>query len=217
MAIHKSLLKTLSFTAFVCFFVSFVWADSDAERVAEDASDIRPIMVGQQLPELTLKNVNGEAVNLNKRVEQRPSVLIFYRGGWCPYCNRHLGELKTIETELKSLGYQILAISPDRPENLANSADEQDINYTLLSDNEAAAAKALGLAFRVDQPTFEKYVRYGINIEKASGQTHRILPAPAAIIVDQEGIARFVFVSPDYKVRVEPSVLLAAAKSVVAE
>ena len=185
----------------------------DASMVPNQASDVCPIKVGETLPKINLKDINNQSFDLNKAVEQAPTLLIFYRGSWCPYCNLHLGELKTIEKDLKSLGFQIIAVSPDLPKNLKTSLDKNELTYTLLSDSTAKAAKSLGLAFSVDDETFKVLMGFNIDIEKASGQTHRILPVPAALLLDQTGKITFSFYSPDYKVRVDKSVLLAAAKS----
>ncbi len=188
-----------------------------AGAVPEDPNAVCPIKTGQSLPELTLRNIEGGEFNLNKAVSAKPTVLIFYRGSWCPYCNVHLGELKTVEADLKSLGYQVIAVSPDLPANLKKSVAKSELEYQLVSDSQAKAAKALGLAFKVDADTYKKYLGYGINLEEASGEKHHMLPIPAAIILDKSGVVKFAFTSPDYKVRVDTSVLLAAAKSAVAK
>lgn len=203
----------------ITIFLSLVFSSAylQAGNVPDDASGVCPIKVGQTLPELTLKNIDGGAFDLNKAVSSKPTILIFYRGSWCPYCNVHLGEIKTVESDLKALGYQVIAVSPDLPKNLKKSMDKNGLDYQLVSDSNALAAKSLGLAFRVDADTYKKYLGYGINLENASGETHHLLPIPAAIILDKAGVVKFAFTSPDYKVRVDTSVLLAAAKAAVAK
>lgn len=191
------------------------WGLALGTSVPNDASKTCPIKVGESIPALTLKDLSGKPFDINKAIADKPSIIIFYRGGWCPYCNVHLGELKTIEPELKSLGYQIIAISPDSPSHLAETVDKNEITYQLLSDDDAKAIKALGLAYRVDDDLNKKLLSYDIDIDKASGKGHRILPVPAALVVDTKGVVRFNFSSPDYKVRVEKTVLLAAAKASV--
>ncbi len=142
----------------------------------------------------------------------KPSVVVFYRGGWCPYCNAHLGQLATVEPELVKLGYQVLAISPDRPEALRESLDKGGYSYQLLSDSEMALSKAYRLAFRVNDPTVERYQGFGIDLEKASGRDHHLLPVPAVYLVDRKGVIRFAHWNPDYKQRLDPAKLLDAAR-----
>jgi peroxiredoxin len=142
------------------------------------------------------------------------TVLIFYRGGWCPYCNAHLHELKQAEPDLLTLGYDIYFLSADRPELLYSSLKEPDIHYTLLSDARMTAARAYGIAFRVDDATVARYESFGIDLEAASGETHHELPVPAVFILDRKGVIRFAYANPDYKVRLNANDLLAAARKV---
>ncbi|MFL0808794.1 MAG: AhpC/TSA family protein [Agarilytica sp.] len=195
----------------VVFSVSSeLWAD---KAVAQSAADTCPIQVGETLPSLSLPGLDGKSHDVKRLVAQKPTIMIFYRGGWCPYCNTQLGELKTIEKQILDRGYQVLAISPDLPKNLKKSVSQHRLNFTLLSDSKAEFAKALGLAFRVDEKTNKKLLKHNINLEAASGEKHRILPVPAAIVLNTQGGVEFVFTSPNYKVRVDKNVLLAAAKA----
>ncbi len=207
-------IRRLSALVFILFILggSNAWA---GKAVPASASDTCPIKVGESIPALTLSGLDAKPVDLNALVAKKPTVLIFYRGSWCPYCNTHLGELQTVEGDLKALGYQVVAVSPDLPKNLKTSVAKNDLSYTLLSDSQVTAAKALGLAFRLDDETYKTYLNYDINLEKASGEKHHVLPIPAAIVLDTEGTVQFVFSSPDYKVRVNKEVLLAAAKAAV--
>ena len=123
-----------------------------------------------------------------------------------------LGQLQKIESELIELGYQLVAISPDRPEKLRETVRKKQLNYTVLSDRHMEAAKAMGLAFRVGEDTLERYAKWGIDLEEASGEDHHLLPVPAVFVVNREGVIEFQFVHPNYKVRLDPELLLAVAK-----
>jgi peroxiredoxin len=179
-----------------------------------DASAVQPLGVGVKAPTISLRGSDGRSVDLAAKYAQKPTVLIFYRGGWCPYCNTHLGQIATAEPELLRLGYQVLAISPDRPEGLAKTLDKQDLGYELLSDSDVALARAFGLVFHVDDPTVEKYRGFGIDLEQASGRDHHMLPVPAVYIVDRAGVIRFAHWNADYKTRLSPEDLLKAARDV---
>jgi len=115
---------------------------------------------------------------------------------------------------LIGLGYQILGICPDKPENLKPTIEKGKLKYRLLSDASMAGARGLGIAFRVDEGTYAKLGKYGIDLEKTSGHKHRQLPVPSVFIIDSGGVIRFSYVNPNYSVRLAPEVLLAAAKSV---
>lgn len=177
-------------------------------RVADSAEEICPLLVGQSVPNVDLTTVKGRSYDLAEAISEQPTLLIFYRGGWCPFCNMHLAELQSIQNDLKELGYQILAISMDRPDRLRESLDEHDLAYTLLSDSAAAATKAFGLAYKATRSNTER-------LESYSGRDHHILPVPAAFIVGTEGMITFEYINPNYKVRVKSDVILAAAKAAI--
>lgn len=181
----------------------------------EAQTPANPLKVGDSVPDVKLRTEDGSEVALLKLVSEKPTVLIFYRGGWCPFCNRHLQSLAGIEEDLNRSGVRLLAISPDKPEKLKATPDRKKLGYRLLSDSDAAVAKGFGIAFKVDDATVEKYKGFGIDLEAASGRDHHMLPHPAVFVVDTSGKIRFAHVNPDYKVRLEPSKILEAAKSAI--
>lgn len=111
------------------------------------------------------------------------------------------------------MGYQVLAVSADSPEHLAQSKAKHQMGYRLLSDHSMAGARALGIAWKMDTSTYMKYKQYGIDVEQASGEKHRILPVPAAFIIGTDSKISFVYANPDHTVRVPSRVLLEAAKA----
>lgn len=175
-------------------------------KVADSAEDICPVLVGSAVPDVPLTTVEGEAFDLRAALTQKPTLLIFYRGGWCPFCNMHLAELQKVRADLVDMGYQILAVSMDRPAKLRESLQEHQLDYTLLSDSAAAAATAFGLAFRATSSNTQR-------LEAFSGEDHHILPVPAAFIVGTDGVIKFEYINPNYKVRVKSEIILAAARA----
>jgi peroxiredoxin len=180
---------------------------------AQNAADVNPVLTGTTIPNATVKTIDGKSTAITDLVSQKPTVLIFYRGGWCPYCNRHLAELQKIEQDLVDMGYQILAVSPDQPKFLKQSAEKHDLEYTLLSDSPMNLTKAFGLAFKVNNSTLKRYEEVGIDLEKNSGYDHHLLPAPAVYLINPGGLITFQYVNPDYKTRIKSEVLLSAAKA----
>ena len=182
--------------------------------VASQAEDICPILIGQSIPDAVLKTRDNTPFDLTSAIAEKPALLIFYRGGWCPFCNQHLGELQSIASELVDMGFQIIAVSPDRPEKVSESKESQRLTYRLLSDSDMTVAKALGIAFKVDDETVEKYkTEYRIDLEADSGQTHHLLPVPSVFLVGRDGTIKFSYVNPNYKVRMNPQILLEVARS----
>lgn len=185
-----------------------------AAELASAPDQVRPVLLGSKLPDVPLRTVDGAETTLARQVAGKPAILVFYRGGWCPYCNLQLSELRLIEDQAKALGYQMIAISPDRPEELSKTLDKNDLTYTLLSDSKAEALKAFGIGFRLDDVTYLKYKAYGIDLESASGETSRALPVPTVYIVDGQGVLQFGYSHPDYTIRIPGPVILAAARAI---
>lgn len=200
-------------SALVVAGVSILVLAGAEPRVAESAEEIHPLLIGAEAPDVTLRDVDSAEVKLRDLLSEKPTVLIFYRGGWCPYCNTQLGAIAKIDPRLRELGYQIVAVSPDKPQKLRESLDKENLTYTLLSDSKMEGAKGFGIAFEVDEPTVENYKTYGIDLDEASGESHHLLPVPSVFVLDTDASIRFKYINPDYKVRLDPDVLLAAAKA----
>jgi len=189
-------------------------ASDNAPEIPTLAKDVHPILPGMVLPPISLITEDGSAFDLNDAVRQQNTVLLFFRGGWCPYCNAQLSQLKTVEQKIRDAGFQIIAVSADRPPLLQSHAKENNLAYRMLSDAEMTASRALGIAFRVDDETYEKYKnKFKLDLEERAGQTHHLLPVPAVFLVNTSGMVEFSYVNPDYKTRLAPELLLAAVTS----
>lgn len=190
-----------------------VFAQHQRTDIHPDANDVQPLLPGMTAPAFDVLDAQGKAVHFDPGKMSKPLVLSFFRGGWCPYCNLHLAEMRKAESELRDMGFDIWFISIDRPEVLYESLEQPDIGYTVLSDSKLDATRKFGLAFRVDDQTVERYLTYDIDLEDSSGEGHHVLPAPATFIIAQGGMIRFQYTNPDYTVRLHPDVLLAAARA----
>ena len=125
-----------------------------------------------------------------------------------------MGQLRETSKQIIELGYQMIFVSPDRPEKIAAYLAKQDFNYTLVSDSDSMAAQAMGVAYEVNDEVLEKFKGIGIDIEEASGKKHHLLPVPAVFIFDDQQVVRFNYADPNYKARIDPDLLLLAAKAV---
>jgi len=199
-------------TLFAVILTGFAAA---AVAVPDDPAKVTPLAVGSTAPAVMVRGADGSLQALGPSFA-KPTILIFYRGGWCPYCNRHLGVLKKVEPDILKLGFDLLFLSADRPELLYSSLKEPDIHYRILSDAEMHASRAFGIAYHVDDASVIKMREYGVDLEQASGQAHHELPVPAVFIIDRSGVIRFVHANPDYTTRISPEELLRAAQAVVA-
>ena len=176
------------------------------------AAETMPVTVGEALPAMgPLKNAEGAPVSLADATKGKTSVIVLYRGGWCPYCVTHMAELARIQPDLAAQGVQLLAISPDSPATQKAFAAEHPLPYTLLSDSDHNAMKALGVAFALDAATIEKYKEYGIDLVKASGNPEQALPVSSVFVVNPEGKITYAHTNPDYKKRLSGDDVLKAA------
>ena len=205
----------------ILYILALVLAAASAPLFAGDARDdihasaeqAQPLFAGLAAPSFTVRDVRGNDVHFDPENMQQPLILTFYRGGWCPFCNLHLSEMRHAQKELQELGFDVWFISVDQPEVLAPSLDEPDLGYTLLSDSKLSATRAFGIAFTLDEETRLRYINYDIDIEAASGETHHVLPVPSTYIIGSDGIISFQYTNTDYHVRLHPDVLLAAARA----
>ncbi|MGB5292276.1 MAG: peroxiredoxin-like family protein [Lysobacterales bacterium] len=205
------IVTTVIMLLFVTVFSSASMAADKREDIHASAEEVQPLLIGMKAPSFTVRDVRNQTVKFAAGEQVKPIVLSFFRGGWCPYCNLHLSEMRLAEEQLKDMGFDIWFISIDKPELLLASLDDPDVGYTIYSDSALSATRAFGLAFRVDDELNQKYLKWDIDLEKASGEDHHVLPAPATYIIGTDGIINFAYINPDYKVRLHPDVLLAAA------
>nr|WP_315211304.1 peroxiredoxin-like family protein [uncultured Flavobacterium sp.] len=173
----------------------------------KQAIEIAPLLIGEKIPNVTLKSVENTDVDLTELISKKRTVLVFYRGGWCPYCNAHLAALAEAEKELLDLGYQIIAISPDAPANLKVTDDKEKLNYLLLSDSKGKLSKSVGIAFQAPE-------NYKATIAKGSdGMNNSFLPVPAVFILNVNAEIEFEHIAPNFKNRISNDLLIAVAKS----
>lgn len=175
--------------------------------IAKSATDIAPLLIGEKIPSLTLKSSENTDVNISDLLKKKKTVLVFYRGGWCPFCNMHLQGLAEAEKQILDLGYQIIAVSPDSPENLKMTAEKDKLKYTLLSDSKGELIKAAGIAF--EAPENYKTV---INVH-SNGVNTSLLPVPSVFVVNPESDILFEYISPDFKQRISTELLVSVLKN----
>ena len=182
------------------------------------AEQITPLRTGDQAPAFTVQTVANESFDFDPASLQRPVVLISFRGGWCPYCNMHLSELRTVIPDIQAMGFDVLFISNDRPELLYSSLKDQtreDIEglaYTILSDAELSAAIAFGTAFQRPDWLVNYLEKKDKDYSGSSIANHGALAVPAVYVIDANGLIVFDYVNANYKIRLPADDVLAAAR-----
>jgi peroxiredoxin len=181
----------------------------------EEMYDICPLKNSESIPSALVYSTTGEEIDLKTSIGEKPVVLVFYRGGWCPYCMRHLSALKEIKPQIDSLGFELIAITPDEFTHLDSSVTQVGgLDYQLFSDKNCNAIDAYGIGWKITDKLYTKYKeKYDMDIEWWTGTTDHILPVPSVFII-KDGIIRYQHVDPQYKKRLSPEVLLSMLESI---
>ncbi len=180
-----------------------------AQVAPGSAQDICPIKIGSDIPDATLKMQDGSQVNLKEWASGSPSILVFYRGGWCPYCNMQLIELEDIKEDLNALGYKLAAISPDAFDKIEGTVTKNKVGYDVFSDAENVFAQDLGIAFERKR---RKKKKENFQVDVNVGQKKSLLPVPSIFFLDGDGKVVMHYINPDYKTRLPSSQLLKMAE-----
>ncbi|KPZ57655.1 putative peroxiredoxin bcp [Pseudoalteromonas sp. P1-13-1a] len=168
----------------------------------------------QKAPRFELPNQHGEQVLLDELLAKGPVVITFYRGSWCPYCNLQLKALQSRLPEIHALGAQLVAISPQAPDGAMSENDIRNMDFVVLSDQNADVAASYGVAWQVPEFLLEHMrVDRGLDLESLNNGNGSILPIPATFVLNSEGKVTWRYVDVDYRTRSEPEDIINALKA----
>jgi peroxiredoxin len=162
------------------------------------------LFIASKAPDFKAKDQFGNEIRLKDLLKKGKVVLVFYRGQWCPYCNKELSRLQDSLQFIKDKGAALVAVSPEKPENVALTVEKTKAEYSILYDEGLKIMKAYDVEFEMEENTVTRYRNAGLDIEKNNGANGRYLPVPAVFIIDKESTVTYRFFEPDYKKR--PSV-----------
>lgn len=162
------------------------------------------LFIASKAPDFKAKDQYGTEIRLKDLLKKGKVVLVFYRGNWCPYCNKALSRLQDSLQLIKDKGATLLAVSPEKAEGISKTTEKTNAEFSVLHDEDLKIMKAYDVAFEVPENTITRYKNAGLDIEKNNGENGRYLPVPAVYIIDQESTIRYRFFETDYKKR--PSV-----------
>lgn len=187
-------------------------ADIEALRATGLAE--RAARAGTRLPQVgDLRDPHGAPFDLGALVARSPLVLTFYRGGWCPYCNLELRAWQKQLPELRRLGAELVAVSPELPDHALSTAERNALAFTVLSDVGGGLAAALGIRFALSETARPYYERAGHALPERHGDGGWWLPIPATFVVARGGTILAAQVEPDYRRRLEPEAALTALRA----
>ena len=187
---------------------------SDQAALAAQGVPVGAVAVGDELAPFALPDASGQIRTLEELTADGPAVIVFYRGGWCPYCNV---TLRTYERELlprlDAYAARLVAISPETPDASLSTQEKAQLSYTVLSDTGAQVASRLGITFAPSEEGLAAQRTLGVDIRTTRGDDGTILPMPTVLVADHDQVVRFVDIHPDYTGRTEVSDILATLRS----
>ena len=182
------------------------------EAVAASGVLDRATKTGDRAPAFTLPDHNEQAVTLESLLAEGPVVLVWYRGGWCPYCNLTLRAYHDAMPRINAAGATLVAVSPELPDQTRETVNKNGLDYVVLSDVNNTVAKEYGVVFSLTPEVHEIYNK-AFGLDTHNGDPSGELPLAATYVIDTEGVVRYAFLDPDYTKRAEPADVLSALEA----
>lgn len=170
------------------------------------------LFINSKAPDFALKDQYGATVTLKDLRKKGQTVLIFYRGNWCPYCTKALKTYQDSLGQLLTKGVQVVAITPQGKEGIDSMVAKTGAVFPILSDEGGKTLEAYQVAFKVDDRTVNRYKMAGIDLLKTNNQKEATLPVPAVYIINTEGTVTYRYFDDNYKRRVSVKEILANIK-----
>jgi peroxiredoxin len=171
---------------------------------------------GTPMPDGDLLDVHGAATSLAAQRAGGPAVVVFYRGAWCPYCNL---ALRTYESDvvptLTESGVTLIAVNPQQPDGSLSMAQANELTFAVVSDPGNRVADALGIRTTPSADTRAAQALLGVDVASGNADGTADLPMPTAVLVDADGVIRWIDVHPDYTTRTEPAQILDAVRTLL--
>jgi peroxiredoxin len=179
--------------------------DASTTELENKAVASHVLKPGGIAPDFILPNVDGRSVRLYTELERGPVVLVFYRGGWCPYCKIHLRGFQKSLADFKAAGAQVMVISPQLPDQSLITREKDRLAFPVLSDVGLNTARVFGVAFELPKALLKLYADFDNPLEKFNGaEGERELPMPATFVIRPNRTIAYAHVEADYTRRSEP-------------
>lgn len=190
------------------------WDVIDGSIADLKATGIRSAVlgIGDRAPGFALPNALGETVSSADLLAKGPLVVKFYRGAWCSYCNVEVRALMGVLDEIRGLGADLVAVTPELPDQMTTMQEKHDLRFEVLSDLGNAVARRYGLVWTLPERVRAFYARIGLDLHRSNGDDSWELPIPGNFVIAGDGTILDVFAEPDYRIRQEPSDVVAVLR-----
>ncbi len=170
--------------------------------IAQEAPE--GLFIGSKAADFKATDQRGNEIRLKDLLKKGKVVLVFYRGYWCPHCNRELSRFQDSIGLVLDKGATLIAISPETTDNISKTIEKTKAEFSILHDEGLKIMKAYDVDFEVPENTVTRYRNTGIDLAEINGKNGTWLPVPAVYIIDKESTVTYRFFNQDYKKR--PSV-----------
>ena len=168
----------------------------------KDIKEVNGLELGTIAPLFSAQDANHKTFVLSEALKHGPIVLIFYRGFWCPVCNKHLSKLQDSLKLIQATGARVIAISPEKPEYLGRMAEQTGAEFTLLYDEDYKIANAYDVTFKPSSMQIFTYNKVlGAKLKSTHSDESQRLPIPATYVVASDGFIHWRQFDRNYKNR----------------
>ena len=175
------------------------------------------VQPGTRLPDGELLGVAGQPATLAETLSGKPAVIVFYRGGWCPYCSIALRTYQAqLVPPLAERGISLIAISPQAPDGSLSTKEAKELTFTVLSDPGSQIAGQLGILTAPSDGARAAQLQLGLDLTQVNADGTTGLPMPTVVIADADGVIRWIDVHRDYTTGTEPGQVLQAVTQTIA-
>lgn len=199
-------MKRLYLIAFALFLMSAAYSQEiNYQKYGIETKDShipQGLKVGDKAPDFTGYDQKGKQVELKKLLEKGPIVLTFYRGIWCPVCNRYLQNYQDSLNMITDQGVSFVAITPESIEFVEQTVKLHNLGFTVIYDCQEKIMKDYDLMFNVTKAYQEKILTsFSADIAKNNGREAARLPVPATYLINKYGIIVAMQFDPNYQNR----------------
>jgi peroxiredoxin len=160
------------------------------------------LKVGDKAPDFTGYDQKGKQVELKKLLEKGPIILVFYRGIWCPACNKYLQIYQDSLTMVTDQGVSFVAVTPESIEFVEQTVKLHNISYTVIYDCQEKIMKDYDVMFNVTKAYQDKILTsFSADIAKNNGREAARLPVPATYVINRDGTIVAIQFDPNYQNR----------------
>lgn len=171
------------------------------------------LFLNAKAPDFKAKDADGKEVSLRDLRKKGPVVVMFYRGNWCPYCNKQLKAYQDSLQMFLDKGVTLVAVTPEGAEGVGKTREKTGAAFPVLSDADMKISTLYGVKYEVDEKAKNRYKNFDIDLNAVNGQRDRAyLPVPAVYIIDKEGTVIYRYFNEDYKKRPSVTELLAQVR-----